>query len=268
MRFIIIADIEGVSGITTYKQAESEQIGKDMLMHDLLAVIDGINSTGQHEIIIYDMHVQGRNIDITQLPQNVSVIMGKPINRSRYKCVGGQFDGLFMVGFHSMSDVPGAMLAHSFLKEYKSIRINGELLGEVGVEAALAGTQGIPLLFVSGDDMAAREAKAANPHVCTAIVKQAIGECEALCKPTALSSVILNEAAANAVNSMHKSSPKQTALPLEIEIQFFPCRYLEIMRTLHPEIFISNDTVRVCGDDLLQVWTDYIVMEREMLNYE
>ena len=152
MRFLIMTDIEGVTGVTTYPQAENSQLGRDMLMHDLLAVIKGIRANDHHEIVVYDMHTDGRNIDLSMLPEDVTVVMGKPINGKVYRGVGGHFDGLFMVGLHAMSREPGAMLAHSYLREYDAIYINDELVGEIGTERALAGEQGIPLVFVSGDD--------------------------------------------------------------------------------------------------------------------
>ena len=87
MRFFIMTDIEGVTGVTTYAQAENSQLGRDMLMNDLLAVIEGIRTDAHHDIVVYDMHTDGRNIDITLLPEDVQVIMGKPINGQLYKGV-------------------------------------------------------------------------------------------------------------------------------------------------------------------------------------
>ena len=52
MKFLIMTDIEGVTGVTTYQQAENSQFGRDMLMNDLLAVIDGIREAGNHEIVV------------------------------------------------------------------------------------------------------------------------------------------------------------------------------------------------------------------------
>lgn len=266
MRFIIISDIEGVTGITTYAQAEREQLGRDMLMNDLNAVIEGINSTGEHEIVVYDMHVHGRNIDLSQLPGNVSVLIGKPIDRNVYKCVGGHFDGLFMVGFHSMSDVPGAMLAHSFLCEYRKMSLNGEVLGEVGVEAALAGSLDIPLLFVSGDDMSAAEAKAVDPEVVCVEVKKSLGPEEALCKAPALTRKLLKEGAAEAVSRIGRIAPKKLSRPVTLDVEFYPSKYLDNMRALHPEIFVSDTAVSATDSELLHLWYDYLVMEREMIS--
>lgn len=81
MRFLIMTDIEGVTGVTTYQQAENSQLGRDMLMHDLLAVIEGIRTEEHHEIVVYDMHTDGRNVDMTQLPEDIPVVMGKPHQR-------------------------------------------------------------------------------------------------------------------------------------------------------------------------------------------
>ena len=65
MKFLVMTDIEGVTGVTTFAQAENTQFGRDMLMHDLRAVLEGIKNAGG-EAVVYDMHTDGRNIDILQ----------------------------------------------------------------------------------------------------------------------------------------------------------------------------------------------------------
>lgn len=266
MRFLIMTDIEGVTGVTTYAQAENSQLGRDMLMNDLLAVIEGIRAEEHHDIVVYDMHTDGRNVDMTQLPEDVQVVMGKPINGQLYRGVGGDFDGLFMVGLHAMSREPGAMLAHSYLREYDSIHINGELVGEIGVERALAGEQGIPLVFVSGDDKGCEEAKNLDKKIVTAVVKTSLGEAQALCKSPAHTRSILKDAAAKAVKAAWSIKPKETTMPVEILIQFSNCKYLDIMKELYPSKFINDNTVKMVGDNLLSCWSEYLRMEKEMVS--
>ena len=36
------------------------------------------------------------------------------------------------------------------------------------------------------------------------------------------------------------------------------------MKTIHPEIFESDDTVVMRGDDLLATWSEYLTYEKEM----
>ena len=265
MRFLIMTDIEGVTGVTTYHQAENTQFGRDMLMNDILAVIEGIRSEEHHDVVLYDMHTDGRNIDITQLPEDVKVVMGKPINGKLYRGAGGDYDGLFMVGLHAMGRVPKAMLAHSYLREYDSIHINEDLVGEIGVECLLAGEQGFPLVFVSGDDKGCEEAEQFMPGVVTAVVKYSLDESQALCDSPAKTRKTLKEAAARAVAKAAQMSPKKTQMPVTITFKFSDCEYLEIMKEIHPEIFVNDNTVVMKGDNLLETWSEYLLMEREMV---
>ena len=266
MRFLIMTDIEGVTGITTYAQAENSQLGRDMLMHDLLSVIAGIRAEENHQVTVYDMHTDGRNIDITLLPEDVTVVAGKPINCKVYRGVGGDFDGLFLVGLHAMGRAPGAMLAHSYLIQYDAIRLNGQLVGEIGVERALAGEQGIPLVFVSGDDRGCAEAKALDESIVTAEVKTSLDEAQAILKTPAATAKLLKAQAALAVKKARDIKPAVTSMPVTVEIKFSRCRYLEVMQALHPEMFTDDRTVQVKGEDtLLQCWSDYLLKEKEMV---
>lgn len=268
MRFLVMTDIEGVTGITTYPQAEKSQLGRDMLMHDLLAVIEGIRAKEHHDIVVYDMHTDGRNIDLSMLPEDVSVVMGKPINGKVYRGIGSDFDGLFLVGLHAMSREPGALLAHSYLIQYDSIHINGELVGEIGVERALAGEQGIPLVFVSGDDKGCEEALALDGEIVTAVVKESLDEAQALCKTPAQTGKLLRAAAAKAAEKAKSIVPKQTQMPVAIQIKYSECRYLQIMKELCPDSFINDNTVEIKGTNLLECWSEYLAKEREMMEYE
>jgi hypothetical protein len=40
------------------------------------------------------------------------------------------------------------------------------------------------------------------------------------------------------------------------------------MKMLHPEIFEDERTVVMRGEDLLATWSQYLVFEREMVNFE
>lgn len=265
MRFLILSDIEGVTGVTTYPQAEQSEMGRRMLLHDLNAVIDGIRDAGAHDIVVYDMHTDGRNIDMELLRPDVPVVMGKPILGDVYKGLGKDFDGLFMVGLHAMGFVPGALLAHTYLLDYLAVRINGRLVGEIGIEAALAGEQGIPLVFVSGDDKGCEEAEAMFPGVVTVAVKKSLDEAQALCYPANVTAAALREGACRAARRLSSPEPYAPARPVTIEIDFRPSKYLDTMRRLHPEIFANGNTVRMTGDTMLGCWAEYLVMEREMV---
>ncbi len=267
MRFLIMTDIEGVTGVTTYQQAENSQFGKDMLMNDLLAVIDGIRNNGKHEIIVYDMHTDGRNVDMSRLPEDVQTVVGKPINSQIYKGIGGYFDGLFLVGLHAMAREPMAMLAHSYLVQYDSIHVNDMLVGEIGVETLLAGEQGTPLVFVSGDDMGCKEAEKLIPGIVAVAVKKSLGDAQAICLTPARTYELLKTAAEKAAAMASAAIPQKTEDNVSIRIKYSQCRYLNIMKEIHPEIFVDESTAEVQGKGMLKTWSRYLELEREMLSH-
>ena len=85
-KYMIRCDIEGVSGVVSYEQAEPGKpeydFGLRMFKSDLCACIDGLLEGGADEVVIYDEHYDGRNIDPTWLPERVSFISGKPPYRA------------------------------------------------------------------------------------------------------------------------------------------------------------------------------------------
>ncbi|MBQ9805104.1 MAG: M55 family metallopeptidase [Clostridia bacterium] len=261
MNFLVMTDIEGVTGVTTFAQAERTQFGKDMLMNDLKAVLEGIREAGG-EAVVYDMHTDGRNVDVTQIDE--PVVMGKPIRGDLWRGVGGRnVDGLYMVGLHTMQHVKNALLAHSYLREYDTIHLNGILVGEIGMEAALAAEQGVPLKFVSGDDLGCREAEELGTGIVTCPVKTSLTADTAICLSPVESAKLLRNKAREA--ALADIKPFTVKAPYEIRIQFSDCPYLYKMRELHPEIFEDENTVVMRGERLLPTWSQYLLYEKEMV---
>jgi len=233
-----------------------------MLMHDIKAILQGMRNVGA-EVVLYDMHTDGRNIDLNEV--DCPVVEGKPILSELWRGVGPSgFDGLCMVGLHAMQHVPGALLAHSYLREYDAIFLNGRKVGEIGIEAALAGEQGIPLVLVTGDDMGCAEAERLIPGVTTCAVKKSLGSGEAICYPPSMTGYMLCRAAEKAACT--PVAPLVVDPPYEIRIQYSDCSYLYTMKRLHPEIFEGERTVVMRGDNLLKVWSQYLTYEKEMTN--
>ena len=260
MKFLVMTDIEGVTGVTTFSQAERSQFGREMLMNDVKAVLAGIKEAGA-DAVLYDMHTDGRNIDISQV--DVPVVMGKPILGDLYRGIGNGVDGLFLLGLHTMQHVKGALLAHSYLREYDAIYLNDILVGEIGMEAALAGEQGIPLKFVAGDDLCCEEGKKFIDNLVTCKLKKSLTSDTAVCLPPETTSKMLEEAAYKAVKADIK--PFKVEAPYEIKIKFSDCKYLNSMKQLHPEIFADEKTVVMKGENLLRLWSEYLTYEKEMV---
>ena len=62
---------------------------------------------------------------------------------------------------HAMAGTPDGVLNHTVSGQaWRNLSFNGTLVGETGINAALCGTWGCPVLLVTGDEAACREGDA------------------------------------------------------------------------------------------------------------
>ncbi len=185
MKWMIRCDVEGATGVVNPEQSTPGkrlfEYACRMLQSDVEAASAAFLETGADEVLVYDMHYQGINLDMGRLHPRVRVVCGKPSY-----CVGdvggldASFAGVALVGLHAMAD-SGTVRAHSYEHAIREIRLNDTVVGERGVEAALAGDMGIPVALVTEDSTGAAEARTLLPWVETAVVKESMGPTSALC---------------------------------------------------------------------------------------
>ena len=222
-KYMIRCDIEGVSGVVSYEQADPQRpefaFGQRMFMWDLLALIDGLNAGGADEIIVYDEHFYGRNIDIDRLPENVTAICGKPPYRKDW--AGGldaSFSGLILLGFHSKRNT-GELLHHSYEPDIKDLLLNGISVGEIGIEAAIAGDYGVPLAMITADSAGIEEAESLVPGVVGVSVKESLWHSGGACYSAKKTGKMIYDAAASLVSNPPTVKPWKIVNP-ELEVVF------------------------------------------------
>lgn len=262
MKFIVLVDVEGVTGVTTYPQAESSVFGIDMLMNDLNALVDGILENGDHTVMIYEQHTDGCNIRLDELPENVSVIRGKPVGWSVWRDLGWHFDGLITLGFHARVGM-GTLLAHSYMPWNTDIRINGVSYGELGVETAMAGEVGTPLVLATGDSAGTAEAKSLEPNTLTVVVKESIGEFQAICHSPAHTRKLLWEAGKQLAENLPAAKPFVIAGPVELQVDIQEGPYLTVFAARYPEM-VNGNTVTVRAASVIDAWLGYLQKETEI----
>jgi D-amino peptidase len=83
-------------------------------------------------------------------------------------------DGLMLPGHHAKAGTAGAFLPHTSSREWADFRINGQSVGEIGIEACYDGHWNVRLVFVQGDEKGCAEARRQFPGVLTAAVKRSV----------------------------------------------------------------------------------------------
>jgi D-amino peptidase len=176
VKVFISVDLEGISGV--YAEAQTDvrtaeyQVARRYMQADVEAAVEGALAAGAAEVVISDGHEHGSNLAFDWMPPGVSLISGSPSPLSMMHGVDGGFDAALLVGYHARAGTTAAILEHTYSYDIFRVRVDEYLeVGEVGINAALAGLFGVPVVFVSGDDKVAEEARELLPGVGCAVVK-------------------------------------------------------------------------------------------------
>jgi D-amino peptidase len=178
MILYLMTDYEGVAGVYTWENRadESEENferrlrGRRLLAGEVQAAVDGFCSGGAAQVIVNDGHGAGYTIDLDLLDDRPLIVHGTqrpfwlPYLDSACQATG-------LVGAHARAGTPSGNLCHTMSLEVRRYVLNGIEMGEIGLQAAIAGHYGVPFVFLSGDAHACREVEALIPGVVTVPVK-------------------------------------------------------------------------------------------------
>ncbi|HAP74869.1 MAG TPA: aminopeptidase [Acidimicrobiaceae bacterium] len=196
---------------------------------DLLAVVDGAKAGGATEIVVVDGHAGMRNVLFDDMPDGVVLHRGPASGRVNCQVEGldSSFDAVLCVGYHSMAGTAG-LLSHTWHGGVvMALRLNGHAVGELGITAAVAGRFGVPVVFVSGDQVVAAEAGAAIPGISTVVVKESTGRQNARCVAPAAARAMLTAGAAEAIRNRAQVAPVATGSSARVEIDLTHSRHAD-----------------------------------------
>ncbi len=230
MRVHIISDIEGVAGIVRWAQTGGDQPlyheGRKLYTEEINAAVRGAKAGGATEIVVMDCHGAGGEYDFNSLlpdqldPDCEFVIQSEWTEYTG--CLEQGCDAALFVGMHAMAGTPDGVMSHTVSGQaWQSLKFNGTLVGETGINAALCGNWGCPVLLVTGDRATCREATALlGDGLTTVEVKTGIGRYSARSLAPVKARTLIEEGAKQALKDLKAVAPYDPGKPCEIEIRF------------------------------------------------
>jgi len=176
---LISVDLEGVAGLVSSSQLSASghdyELGRSLAEAETNAAIRAAFDAGAGEVVVVDSHGGKTNLRPTELDPRAELITGGPRPLGMIHGIGPEVDAVVMIGWHARASTADAVADHTYTGAIKAIRLNGRELGEAGLAGAVAGSFGVPVVFLSGDRAATEEARAVfgNPEVVA--VKEGIG---------------------------------------------------------------------------------------------
>ncbi len=220
MKIYISADIEGVGGVARHEHSRVDgreyPLARRLMTNEVNAAIGAAFEAGAMDVTVSDSHNVGLNLLPEELDERARLVMGSPRTLSMMHGIDATFSAAFFVGYHAMGGTMDASIVHTFTGRIQEVRLNGVKVGEIGLNAALAGHFGVPVAFVAGDLAACREAEALLPGVRTLAVKEAIGAYAAICEHPARTCRAIRAAAKDAITN--PPTVKPLVFPGEVEL--------------------------------------------------
>jgi D-amino peptidase len=179
----ISVDMEGIAGITTLRQCtrgtDDYAWGRQLMTAEASAAVAGAADAGARKIVVSDSHADMGNLLPHELDPRADLIQGTP--KLPWSMLAGidagaePFDAAVFVGYHAGAGTEAAVLDHTYSGAFTEVRVNEQPWNETHLNAALAGSFGVPVAFVSGDTACCQQAKERLPWVRTVAVKEGLG---------------------------------------------------------------------------------------------
>jgi D-aminopeptidase len=116
-----------------------------------------------------------RNLHPQDLGGQAMLITGRHKPLYMMEGLDGSFDGVCFVSYHGSIGGERAVLSHTYNPgAIWEVRLNGEVVGESGINALVAAHYVVPIIFVSGDEVTVREAEIVAPKAEKVVVKQSL----------------------------------------------------------------------------------------------
>lgn len=228
MRVFISVDMEGISGLEKVEEVflggPAYHIGRQIMAGDVNAAVQGAIDGGAEDIVVADSHGYMCNIRPSDLHHKAKLKSGMKRVLCQFKGFSHRFDAAFLIGQHSKAGTLDGILSHTWIPAFKDVRVNGVSVGEYGLNAYLAGSYGVPVIMLSGDDKVCVQAKLIMGDIEYVEVKKSIGYFEGEHLPLKDSHARIYEAAKRSVkafsvkNKASQPNPVTTGMPVTFEV--------------------------------------------------
>lgn len=265
-KVFISADMEGVAGVVANNQTGRE--GNDyayfraQMTAEVNAAIGAAFDAGAGEVVVTDAHGSGTNLLPGELDKRAVLISGVPMPGGMVTGLDESFAAAILIGVHAHGSTPNAILAHTYIGALKHVRLNGVEVGEPGLNAAMAGHFGVPVIFVSGDAAAVAELRSLIPKVEAVAVKEAIGFTAARLMSPEIARERIAFGVATALVRRKEIPPVAIAKPVMLEVELAEVAQADNVALLPGMSRIGGRVVRYEAPDMGMAYRISILVEK------
>lgn len=257
VKVFISVDMEGITGVVTADQLGPEGFEyerfRGFMTAEVLAAIAGAKEAGATEFVVADSHGNMENLLIDQFPDGVTIVRGSPRPLVMMEGIDSSFSAAMFIGYHSATTNPKGVRAHTMSSAtFAAIEMNGAPMAESGINAAIAGAFGVPVVMVSGDEQAVGEVRQLLGDVEGAVVKRPIGFHAAATMTPAAGQALIRTRAKAAIGRLKDFKAYQLRAPITVDLTYKSYTPAEAMALMPGIERRSAHTIRYLAKNILE----------------
>src|ERR671932_555170 len=206
--------MEGVAGVVKWQQTDGAagdvayHEARKLYTEEINAAVRGAKSAGATEIVVMDCHGAGKHWSFNSLiPEDLDpacefVVQQEWTEYTDFLEQG--CDAALFVAMHAKAGTPDGVMSHTVSGQaWKDLQFNGTSVGETGINAALCGAWGCPVLLVTGDEASCREGRTLlGDSLTTVVVKRGLGRYSARQLPAQRARALIEDGAKRALSDL------------------------------------------------------------------
>ena len=261
MKIFMGTDMEGVAGIVSFTDQSFPDgryydAGKKLVTAEINAAVDGLLEGGVEDVLVIDGHGAGA-ISFEDLHPSAKLLHGRPAApRPVRDPIVAEYDACVMIGQHAMAGVSTSNQNHTqSSRTIDYYKLNGKLIGEIAQFALYQGNLGLPMIFLSGEEDACREAEDLIPGVTTASVKKGLSRGSAISLSAVEARRRIREGIQHAVER-HRGSPIPPLVwdpPYVLEKRFFSTQDADAAASQPGAERVDGQTVRFHSENIREI---------------
>lgn len=260
VKVFVTVDIEGVAGVVNAEEGakgnpEYER-ARRLMTAEASALVAGIyDADPSAEVSVVDVHGPYRNIIPEDLDERATLSRGKPRHFGMMDGIDGGYDVAMFVGVHGRAGSVNSVLSHTFTGMILDVRINGVSYGELGLNAAMAGAYGVPVVLTAGDQSVQAETREVLGEEAIAVqVKHSRAHLAAESVHPNVSRRRLRDAAKRAIQERPAVEPLRVGTPVNVEVTLARPVYADLAGMLDDVERVSGRSIRFTREDMPNVY--------------
>jgi D-amino peptidase len=247
MKVFISADIEGVAGVVIPAHGQpgnpEYERARRLMTAEVNATIAGAFDGGARSVLVNDSHGPQVNLLPELLDPRAELILGRPKHAGMCAGLDASFDAVFFTGYHSGAGQHG-VLSHTINGfAFAGIRAGGIDCAEATLYGAYAGSLGVPVALLTGDDCLMAQCASLFPGAANVIVKHAIGQRAARALSPERACEAIRAGAAMGLRDLAACKPFVIAAPMPLEIDFTSVALADLAALIPVAMRLSPRTV-------------------------